>query len=133
MEKVKTIAVNVAVAALVAVVLLWATTLYRQHVQFENGEQGLKNSNFPAAIAGYESAIHMYTPGSSLVEQSAQRLWEIGQILERQGDAPRALIAYRSLRSSFYAISWLYTPGKSWIERCDARIAVLVRMPGGKP
>jgi tetratricopeptide (TPR) repeat protein len=132
MEKVKSIAVNVAVAAVISVILLWGNTLYRQHVQFEKGENAEKARNFPAAIAGYESAIHMYTPGSSLVEKSAQRLWNIGQLLEQQGDFPRALIAYRSLRSSFYSVAWIYTPGTEWIERCDARIAPLVQMQQGR-
>ena len=112
MEKMKTLAVNVAVAALISLVMLWGATLYRQHVQFDNGEKGRLSGNFPAAVAGYESAIHMYIPGSSLVEQSAQKLWGIGQVLENQGDATRALIAYRSLRSSFIATAWIYAPGK---------------------
>jgi tetratricopeptide (TPR) repeat protein len=101
-------------------------------VQFNKGEAAEKGRNFPAAIAGYESAIHMYTPGSSLIEKSAQRLWNIGQVLEQQGDFPRALIAYRSLRSSFYSIAWIYTPGQEWIERCDARIAALVQIRQGR-
>jgi tetratricopeptide (TPR) repeat protein len=132
MERVKSIAANVAVAAVLSIILLWGNALYRQHVQFNKGEAAEKGRNFPAAIAGYESAIHMYTPGSSLIEKSAQRLWNIGQVLEQQGDFPRALIAYRSLRSSFYSIAWIYTPGQEWIERCDARIAALVQIRQGR-
>jgi len=132
MEKVKTIAVNVAAIALISIVLIWGNTLYRQHVQFEKGEKGMAVRDFPAAVAGYESAIHMYTPGSSLVERSAQRLWEIGQITERSGDIPHALIAYRALRSSFYAVAGINTPGKDWIARCDDRIAALVKMQQGR-
>lgn len=132
MEKVKTIAINVAVAALIGIVLIWGNTLYRQHVQFENGEKGYAAGDFAAAVAGYESAIHMYTPGSSLVGKSAQKLWEIGQLFEQRHDVPRALIAYRALRSSFYAVAGLYSPGAEWIERADARIAVLVKMQQGR-
>lgn len=128
MEKVKTIAVNVAAAALISLVLIWGNTLYRQHAQFEQGEKGWAAGNFPAAVAGYESAIHMYTPGSSVVEKSAQKLWAIGQACEQRRDFPCALIAYRALRSSYYAIAWIYAPGKEWIERCDARIAALVKV-----
>lgn len=131
MENVKTIAVNAAVLALISILLIWGNTLYRQHVQFGRGEKAIAAGDFPGAVAGFESAIHMYTPGSSLVERSAQRLWEIGQLTERQGDVARALIAYRSLRSSFYAVAGLTSPGKEWIERCDARIAVLVKMQRG--
>jgi len=128
MEKLKTIAANVAVAALIGILLIWGNTLYRQHVQFDKGEKGFAAGDFPAAVAGYESAIHMYTPGGSLTEESARKLWTIGQMLEGRGDLTRALIAYRSLRSSFYAIAWLYAPGQEWIDRCDARIAVLVQV-----
>jgi tetratricopeptide (TPR) repeat protein len=127
MENLKTIAVNVAIAAVVAILLIWGNTLYRQHVQFDKGEQGMAAGNFTTAVAGYESAIHMYAPGGSLTEKSAEKLWQLGQMLEAQGDTQRALIAYRALRSSFYSIAWIYSPGKGWIDKCDARIAVLVR------
>lgn len=126
MEKAKTIAVNVAAIALISLLLIWGNTLYRQHAQFDAGEQALKTGDFPAAVAGFEAAIHMYTPASPVVEKSAQRLWELGQAAESRGDVARALIAYRALRSSFYAAAGLYTPGQEWIKRCDARIAVLV-------
>jgi tetratricopeptide (TPR) repeat protein len=132
MEKLKSIAVNVAVAAVIGIILIWGNTLYRQHVQFDKGERGMAAGDFPAAVAGYESAIHMYTPGASLTEKSAEKLWQIGQMLEARGDIPRALIAYRSLRSSIYAITWIYTPGKEWIGRCDARIAALVQLQQGR-
>jgi len=126
MEKVTTIAVNIIVVALVCLVLIWASTYYRQRVQFQKGEAALKSGDYIAAIAGYESAIHMYTPGSSLVELSAQKLWAIGSDFERGGNLLRALIAYRSLRSSFYAARGLYTPGQQWIDRCDRKIAELL-------
>lgn len=126
MENVKTIAVNVAVAAVIAILLLWGNALYRQHVQFENGEKAVAAGNFPAAVAGYEAAIHMYTPGSPVVGRSARKLWDIAEAAQRSGDVARALIAYRALRSSFYAVAGLYRPGSDWIERCDARIAALV-------
>ena len=132
MEKVKTIAVNVAVIALISVALIWGNTLYRQHAQFEKGEKGWSAGDFTAAVAGYEAAIHMYTPGSPTVERSAENLWRIGQMAEQNRDAARALIAYRALRSSFYAAAGVYTPGEVWIKRCDARIAALVQMQQGR-
>lgn len=130
MEKVKTIAVNVAAIALISVALFWGNALYRQYVQFEKGEKGTASGDFPAAVAGYEAAIHMYTPGSSIVPRSAQKLWDLGQMAEANHDKTRALIAYRALRSSFYAVAGIYSPGTEWIQRCDARIAALVAQPG---
>jgi len=126
MEKIKTIAVNAAFIALVSVVLIWGATLYRQHVQFAKGEQGMAAGDFGAAVSGYESALHMYTPFSPLVDRAAQRLWDLGEMAAQRGDQQRALIAYRSLRSSFYAVAGIYAPGEEWIRKCDARIARIV-------
>ncbi|MBU5638394.1 hypothetical protein KOM00_16840 [Geomonas sp. Red69] len=130
MEKVKTIAVNVAAIAVISVALFWGNALYRQYAQFEKGEKGTASGDFPAAVAGYEAAIHMYTPGSSIVPRSAQKLWDLGQMAEANHDTARALVAYRALRSSFYAVASIYSPGQEWIQRCDARIAALVAQQG---
>lgn len=127
MDKAKTIAVNGVIIAVIAVLLIWGNTLYRQRTQFSRGETAAAAGNYIAAIAGYEAAIHMYTPGSALVPRAAERLWNIGQGFERAGDVPRALIAYRSLRSSFYAVRGSTSPGRDWIARCDERIALLVK------
>ena len=129
MEKAKTIAVNISVIAVIAVVLIWGNTLYRQHAQFDKGEKALAAGNYIGAIAGYESAIHMYTPGSALVGRAAEKLWGIGERYEQAGDREKALVAYRSLRSSFYAVRGLYSPGSEWIDRCEAKIAQLVGQP----
>jgi hypothetical protein len=128
MEKVKTIAVNILVIATLAFLLIWGNTWYRQWQQFNKGEEALEGNDLIAAIAGYESAIHMYTPFSPLVESSAVKLWKITQWCETRGDLVRALIACRSLRSSFYATRGLYQPGQEWIDRCDAKIAALLAL-----
>lgn len=126
-EKAKTIAVNLIVVALISIIMIWGNTWWRQRTQFLKGEKALAARDWIAAIAGYESAIHMYTPGSSRVEEAAAKLWGIGEGFERQGDPERALIAYRALRSSFYSTRGLYQPGKEWIARCDERIAFLTQ------
>jgi len=131
-EKAKTIAVNVVVIALLSTLLVWGNTWYRQWRQFGNGERAMAANDIIDAIAGYASAIHMYTPFSPLVERSAERLWEITLRCADRGDTERALIACRSLRSSFYAVRGLYQPGKEWIARCDGKIAELVKLPGNK-
>lgn len=126
MATVKSIVLHALIIVLIAVELLWGSTLARQREQFSRGEEARGRGDHIAAIAGYEAAIHMYTPWSSRVEASAERLWALGEELERRGDAERALIAYRSLRSSFYAVRGLAMPGKKWIGRCDAKIAILI-------
>lgn len=125
---VKSIIVNGIVIALLCLLLFFTTALWRLNTQFAAGEEAFKKNDFSGSIAGYESAIHMYIPGSKKIERSAQQLWKIGETNERFGDVERALIAYRALRSSFYADSWLVTPGKEWIERCDVKIKALMAL-----
>ena len=127
LEKTITIAVNVVVIAVISILLIWGNTLYRQWSQFERGEQAVAANDVIAAIADYGSAIHMYTPLSPLVERSAERLWDITLRCAQRGDTERALIACRTLRSSFYSVRGLYQPGKDWIARCDEKMAELVK------
>lgn len=129
MKDARSIALNGLLVAVIALSLLWFNTLQRQHEQYERGAAAWKRGDVIAAIAGYDSAIHLYTPGSAVVGKAAAGLWEIGEAMERSGDRTRALIAYRSLRSSFYAVRGLSQPGKDWIARCEARIGAL---SGGK-
>lgn len=125
-ERVKSITLHVAITATAALVIIWGNALYRQWDQYRRGEAARAKGDVIAAIAGYESAIHMYTPLSPLVGRSAEQLWQLAQGLEQKGDYPRALVAYRSLRSSYYAVRSLYSPGLDWIKRCDERIEALV-------
>ena len=89
--------------------------------------KALASGNPIQAIAGFESAIHMYLPFHPLVEVSARRIWSIGVELERRGETEKALVAYRALRSAFYSTHAIFKPGTDWIARCDARIAVLAK------
>ena len=125
-ERIAAIVVNAAVIALLCLMLFFAGTWWRLQDQFSLGEEAFRRGDFTGAVAGYESAIHMYIPFNGTVEKSAQQLWKIAEASERQGDIKRALIAYRALRSSFYADRWLVTPGMAWITRCDTKIAALV-------
>ena len=125
-ERIAAIVVNAAVIALICLLLFFAGTWWRLQDQFSLGEEAFRRGDFTGAVAGYESAIHMYIPFNSTIEKSAQQLWKIGENNERLGNVNRALIAYRALRSSFYADRWLVTPGMEWITRCDTKIAALV-------
>jgi len=127
-ERITSIAVNAAVISLVCLLLFFAGTWWRLQDQFALGEEAFRRGDFTGAVAGYESAIHMYIPFNGTVERSARQLWIIAESSERRGDITRALIAYRALRSSFYADRWLVTPGTEWIARCDTRIAALVSL-----
>lgn len=125
-EQVKSIVVNGIVIILISLLFMLAGTWWRMSSQFSKGETALRRGDFAGAVAGFESAIHMYIPFHPTIEKSAEKLWQLGETNERLGDISRALIAYRSLRSSFYAGHWLSTPGIAWIERCDKKISALI-------
>ena len=125
-DQIKIIAINAVVVTLICLLLFFAGTWWRMQDQYALGESALKRGDFTGAVAGYESAIHMYIPYNDTIEKSAQQLWDIAESNERVGDVNRALIAYRALRSSFYADRWLVTPGIDWIARCDKKITALI-------
>jgi hypothetical protein len=126
-DRTKTILVNVVFIAIVSISLFAAATLFRQWSQYQRGEKALAAHDQVNAIAGFESAIHMYTPISPLVERSASRLWVIGRDLELRGDHEKALVAFRALRSAFYSAHGLTRPGMNWIALCDEKIRLLAK------
>lgn len=124
-EQLKSIVVNGTVIVIVTLLMFLAGTWWRMSSQFSLGEAAFRRGDFTGAVAGYESALHMYIPFHPSIEKAAGMLWQIGESNERLGDVNRAMIAYRSLRSSFYADHWLVTPGAAWIAKCDKKIAAL--------
>ena len=127
LDRTKTILVNAVVIAVISILLFAGATQFRQWSQFSRGEHALAAGDHINAIAGFESAIHMYTPFSPLVERSAKKLWAIGQEMEARGESEKALIAYRALRSAFYSTHGLTRPGMNWIARCDEKIRLLAK------
>jgi hypothetical protein len=127
LDKSKTIIVNTLFIAVISIFLFAAVTQFRQWTQYTRGENALAARDQINAISGFESAIHMYTPLSPLVEKSAKRLWIIGRDLELRGDTEKALIAYRALRSAFYSTHGLIKPGMGWIAQCDEKIKLLAK------
>ncbi len=125
-DRIKTILLNAVVILVLCLLLFLAGTWWRMQSQFNLGEAAFNRGDFTGAVAGYESALHMYIPFHPTIEKAAERLWALAESNERLGDVNRSLIAYRALRSSFYADRWLVTPGLDWIERCDKKIAALV-------
>ena len=125
-ERLKAIFINATIIVILCFLLFLGGTWWRMNAQFALGETASRKGDFAGAVAGYESALHMYIPFVKTIDAAAVRLWDLGEANERQGDINRALIAYRALRSAFYADRWLVTPGMDWIARCDRKIAALV-------
>ena len=115
----------VAATIILAVAIIWINVYTRSVKYFNEGESFYKAGRLMEAVTSYETSAHAYTPFNSHVARSMDRMWEIGQLLEKT-DIPQALVAYRCLRSSVYAIRSLYMPYKEWIPKCDERIAALV-------
>jgi GAF domain-containing protein len=115
--------ITVIVVILITIGLIWLETYKRQREEFKLAENYYAGKDFHNAIQRYDSTIHMYTPWSSRVKISAEKLWEIGKLYEDKQEYDMALVAYRSLRSSFYAVRWLVQPYQEWIDRCDTAIA----------
>lgn len=108
-----------------ALIMFVGTVQYRQYTHYRRGVAAEARGEMLAALSGYEAAIHFHTPFSPLVERSAERIRLIAEAAERRGDPEFALIAYRALRSSFYAARSLFLPGEKWILHCNGRIVEL--------
>jgi hypothetical protein len=78
------------------------------------------------AMVHLERCIHYYTPLNGSVRAAVQKIWAMGEQAEANSQPEQALLAYRTLRSSLYAIRSFYTPYETWIARCDGKIATLV-------
>ncbi len=93
--------------------------------EFKIAEQAFSQKDYAKAIQHYERAILWYVPLGGYVESSAQRLWDIAGILEKE-DKKLSLETYRMLRSAFYATRSFYTPGQPWIDKANPKIAALM-------
>ncbi len=110
----------------ITLALIWGRAFWGSSENYRIGEKHFQARNYIKAITFFDRSLHWYTPINPYVRQSAQRLWDIGLIAEQEGDVRLALIAIRTIRRGFYSARSFYTPGKDWIDRCDARIASLM-------
>jgi hypothetical protein len=106
--------------------MTWLRCFYGSMEAYSTGEDLLKQKQMIRAITYFDRSIHWYTPWNPYVEKSAERLWEIGEWAEQEGDLTMALIAFRTIRGGFYAASHFITPGKEWIEKSESKIDRLV-------
>ncbi len=112
----------------ILLIMVWARAFYGSMNAYNEGETYLSHQQYIRAITFFDRSIHWYTPLNPYVRKSAERLWEIGNHAELEGDTKLALIAYRTIRSGFYAATSFCTPGKRWIEKCDLKIYKLIQL-----
>ncbi len=113
---------EILILILILAATVWGRAYHSQRKFYLEGERAFMEQNYKEAITGYEWAIRMYTPFSTMVEDSCRKLWLIAEEYEKRGKLDWALIAYRSLRSSIYAIRSFYRPYGEWIPKTEARI-----------
>jgi len=116
----------------VMLAMVWGRAYWQGSQQYDEGEKNFAAGRYNLAITNYATSIHMYTPLGGYVDKSAQRLWEIGERYEKAGQYDWALIAYRELKSSFYAVRSFYTPHKDWIERSEDKIREILAIQQSK-
>ena len=114
----------------VALILVWSRALLGSIQAYHKGETFLEGRQYVRAITFFDRSIHWYTPFNPFVEKSAERLWEIGDQAEKEGDIQLALIAYRTIRNGFYGASHFVIPGKGWIKKSEEKIGSLMKKKG---
>jgi len=107
-------------------VMVWTRAFWGSMKAYQTGEIFLKEGNYIKAITFFDRSIHWYTPFNPYVQRSAEHLWEIGKLAEKEGDIRLSLIAYRTIRRGFRAASSFYVPRESWIKKCNVKIDALL-------
>jgi hypothetical protein len=110
----------------IALILVWARAFYGSIQAYQKGETYLEEKQYVRAVTYFDRSIHWYTPINPFVQKSAERLWDIGEQAEKEGDIRLALIAFRTIRNGFYGASHFITPGRAWIEKSDRKIDALM-------
>ena len=118
----------VIILGLIAVffMMVWTRAFWGSMKAYQKGEIFLKEGKYIEAITFFDRSIHWYTPFNPYVQRSAEHLWEIGKLAEKEGDIRLSLIAYRTIRRGFRAASNFYIPGKIWIKKCNEKIEALL-------
>ena len=117
---------RVILLAAIMLAMIAGRVLYGSWDAWREGTAARQAGNLPQAITHFERAIHYYAPGSPWVASSVEALRAIGEAAEREGNRELALSAFRTLRSSLYAVRSTYTPFAGMIPRCNEKIAELV-------
>ena len=102
--------------------VLWARVFYGSMKDYETGETLLKENQIIRAITYFDRSLHWYAPINPYLEKAATRLWEIGERAEKDKDIRLALIAYESIRNSFYGTRHVFTPGEDWVQRAESKV-----------
>ena len=106
--------------------MVWVKAFCGSAKSYEEGQALIEKGQYIEAVTFFDRCLHWYTPFNSYVIKSAERLWQISKVAEKNGDIRLAIIAVKTLRRGFIGARSFYVPGKDWIERCDERIHYLM-------
>jgi hypothetical protein len=116
---------TVVMVVVVFLAMVWMRAFYGSMKAYKEGEKYFEQNQLVSAITFFDRSIHWYTPYNPYVEKSANKLWEIGERGQRDGDIKLALIAFRAIRGGFYSARSFYTPGENWIRMSEQKIQEL--------
>jgi hypothetical protein len=95
------------------------------------GDALLRRGEVDGSIAHYRRAARWYAPLSPYPVRALESLERIARTAEADGDATRALSAWRSIRAAILATRSTYVPHHDRLVTADRRIAAL--MADGDP
>ena len=124
-RRVSIVILKAASVAVLLLLVLWGRVFYGSMEDFKTGENLLKENQTIRAITYFDRSLHWYAPFNPYAERSAERLWEIGEKAEKEGDRRMARIAFESIRNARYGTSHVFTPGEEWIDKVESRIKTL--------
>ncbi len=122
----KTITSYILVTLTILILFTCMKILMTSKNEFLLAEDHLAKNELSKAVNHYERALRWFLPFSRTPNRAAEKLWEIAQNQQTQNQNIEALKTYRILRSAFYSVRSIYTPGKKWIHLCNEKIAHLM-------
>lgn len=108
-------------------IAVWTRAFISSMKDFSRGEELFYDKQYIRAITFFDRSMHWYAPFNPYIERSAEYLWEISEQGENIKDEKLSLIALETIRNSFYGTRSFYSPGTTWIKRCEDRITYIVQ------
>lgn len=119
------------VAGIIVVLMIWGRVVAGAGSEYNAGSELLAKGDTIKAIHHFDRAIHWYSPFSSSVNKSIEKIKGIAAEYEAAGDDRGALYAYRVLRSAIYSIRHFRQPYPDVISLCDEKIAGYMALSAG--
>ena len=107
--------------------MIWTSAFIGSMNNFVKGKDYFNNQQYIKAITFFDRSIHWYTPFNPFIEKSAEYLWKISEQAEQINDDQLSMIAIETIRNSLYSSRGLYSPGVTWIKRCDDKIQNIIK------